>query len=539
MTPRRQKLAMLLDPTSETEVKVTLTLPEGYTATAPPDFTRSAAFAEYTSTYKVKDRTLEMDRSLRYKVYELPVSEFGAYRDFLKAVSDEAGQMIQMVGASVKTTKADKEDDKEAGELIQQAFQQLKAHDQKGAKDLLDKAKARNDHQLGLWVEYGDVAWAGATDKTEAIADYKKEIDQHPENFAAYPRLAAAYTSKQQWANAEETTRSWAKADPANPQPNASLGGLQMMQGHYKEAESSIKDAIPLSTEANKLKLQLGEAELKAGDTAEGQTTLHALMENSDDTNILNGAAYELGDAGVDLAASQTASTRAVGMLEAGTASATVAGATNQDFANVTVLAANWDTLGWIDFKQNKLADAESYVRSAWLLISNMEVGEHLGAIYEAEGKKEDALTTYRLALKTLGHQKLAPGFRERKEKMEAKVALLEVAGVHEKPGPRVQEGGDELAALRTYTIPSPLHGEYASADFLLLMGDNRAQDVRFFRGDEALKKAIPALLAASYRAPVPPGSKVKLLRRGILACTTGSKTCMLVLLPPGEARGG
>ncbi|HXP06958.1 MAG TPA: hypothetical protein VN828_00615 [Acidobacteriaceae bacterium] len=90
---------------------------------------------------------------------------------------------------------------------------------------------------------------------------------------------------------------------------------------------------------------------------------------------------------------------------------------------------------------------------------------------------------------------------------------------------------------MRTYTIPSPLEGQYASADFLLLLGDNRAEDVRFLKGDEALKKAGSTLLAATYRSPLPTGSKAKVLRRGILACTTGSTTCLLVLLPPTEAR--
>ena len=46
------------------------------------------------------------------------------------------------------------------------------------------------------------------------------------------------------------------------------------------------------------------------------------------------------------------------------------------------------------------------------------------------------------------------------------------------------------LAALRTYYDSEPLQGQYASADFLLLLGDNRAEDVRFLKGDEELKKA-------------------------------------------------
>lgn len=93
---------MRMDPTSETEVKVTLTLPDGYTVSVPSDVKHPTAFAEYSSMYMLKDRALTMDRTMRYKVGELPVSEFGAYRDFLKGVSNDAGQMLQLVGASAE-----------------------------------------------------------------------------------------------------------------------------------------------------------------------------------------------------------------------------------------------------------------------------------------------------------------------------------------------------------------------------------------------------------------------------------------------------
>jgi len=531
------KRAMRMDPTGETEVKVTLTLPEGYTVTVPSDVKHATAFAEYTSTYVLKDRSLTMDRTMRYKVGELPMSEFGAYRDFVKSVSEDAGQMLQLVGASAqRTTAATKPSDSEANELIQQAYQRVtNAHDPKGARELLDKAKVLNDQQLSLWMEYGDVDWVG--NKTQAIADYKKELELHPENSVGYQRLMAAYTSQGQWPDAEQTLEAWAKADPADAQPHVRLGSLQLVQKQYKEAEKSFQDAIALSTKPDRLKLQLGQAQVKAGDREAGKATLHALMDTSDDAGILNDTAYELGDAGLDLPAAEVASTKAVGIQETRAAAATLASAKNEDFGNVSGLEADWDTLGWIYFKENKLPQAESYVRSAWLLYPHAVVGLHLGKIYEAEGKRDDALTAYRLAVKSMGQRKLPQTYADMKTEMEARADALAKAGAHEKPGAHVQQGGDELAALRTYTIPSPLDGKYASADFLLLLGDNRAEDVRFLKGDEALKPAAPALLAATYRAPLPTGSKAKVLRRGIVACTTGSKTCLLVLLPAAEAR--
>jgi tetratricopeptide (TPR) repeat protein len=531
------KRAMLMDPTVETEVKVTLALPDGYTVTVPSDVKRTSAFAEYTSTYLLKDNALTIDRTMRYKLREVPVSDFGAYRDFTKNVSDDSGQMLQLVGLEAKgtTTAAARADNGEARELLMQAYQEMRAHDLKSARELLDKAKALNDQQSGLWAEYGVLD--GDTNRTQAIADFKKELDLHPENFVAYQMLIALYQNQGQWSDAEQTMQSWGRADPADPRPRAQRGGLQLTQKRYKDAAASFQEAIVLSTEPDLLKVQLGEAQLKSGDTDAGKKTLHALMDTSDDAAILNDAAYALSDAGLDLPSAEATSTKAVGIQETRAAATTLTGVKNEDFGNVSWLAASWDTLGWIYFKQNKLPEAESYVRSAWLLLINPESGLHLGKIYEAEGKRDDALTTYRLAVKSISHPGLSQAYADVKAEMEARVEALTKAGVHAKAGPRVQQGGDELAALRTYTIPSALDGRYASADFLLLLGDNRAEDVRFLKGDEELKKAGPALLTAAYRAPLPTGSKAKVLRRGIVACTTGSKTCLLVLLPPAEAR--
>ena len=395
------KRAMRVDPTSETEVKVTLTLPDGYTVSVPTDVKHATAFAEYSSTYMLKDRALMMDRTMRYKVDELPVSEFGAYRAFLKSVSDDAGQMLQLVGTSAEAPKTTvKAENSEARELLQQAYQDMRARDMKSARELLDKAKALNDQESGLWAEYG--ALDGLTNQTQAIADLKRELDLHPENFIAYRGLIAMYTSQGQWSNAEQAMQAWAKADPADPRPHAELGQLQLTQKRYKEAESSFRDAMVLSTEPDRLKLQLGQAQVDAGDTEAGKATLHALMDTSDDAGILNDTSYALGDAGLDLPAAEAASTKAMGMQEARAATATLANAKNEDFGNVSGLAANWDTLGWIYFKQNKLPQAESYVLSAWLLLMNPEGGLHLGKIYEAEGKKDEALTTYRLAAKAM-----------------------------------------------------------------------------------------------------------------------------------------
>ena len=91
--PKRQ---IALDTTGETRVNVALTLPEGYMVTVLPDVKRTNSFGEYASTYRLNGHTLEMDRTLHYKIRELPWDAFVDYIGFVNSMSGDASQMIQL-----------------------------------------------------------------------------------------------------------------------------------------------------------------------------------------------------------------------------------------------------------------------------------------------------------------------------------------------------------------------------------------------------------------------------------------------------------
>jgi hypothetical protein len=90
------KRPIALDTTGETRVNVALTLPEGYTVTVPPDVKRTNSFGEYASTYRLNGHTLEMDRTLHYKIRELPWDASMDYVGFVNSMSGDASQMIQL-----------------------------------------------------------------------------------------------------------------------------------------------------------------------------------------------------------------------------------------------------------------------------------------------------------------------------------------------------------------------------------------------------------------------------------------------------------
>lgn len=54
------------------------------------------------------------------------------------------------------------------------------------------------------------------------------------------------------------------------------------------------------------------------------------------------------------------------------------------------------DSMGWIAYRQGRLAEAEEFLRRAWRLDRNPEIAAHLGEVLWQQGKKEQAVETWR-----------------------------------------------------------------------------------------------------------------------------------------------
>ena len=54
-------------------------------------------------------------------------------------------------------------------------------------------------------------------------------------------------------------------------------------------------------------------------------------------------------------------------------------------------LAAAWDTLGWVHFRTDQFAEAEKYLNAGWNLTQDPVIADHLGQVYEKQGKKHQA----------------------------------------------------------------------------------------------------------------------------------------------------
>ena len=88
------------------------------------------------------------------------------------------------------------------------ASQRIQVLDVGGAKEILDKVKAKNPEQQYLWASYGAIASIERNDD-EAAADFRREISLHPDDPNAVGGLAAVQMKAGDSLGARQTLRQY------------------------------------------------------------------------------------------------------------------------------------------------------------------------------------------------------------------------------------------------------------------------------------------------------------------------------------------
>jgi tetratricopeptide (TPR) repeat protein len=185
-----------------------------------------------------------------------------------------------------------------------------------------------------------------------------------------------------------------------------------------------------------------------------------------------------------------------------------------------------WGTLGWILFEESRLPEAEKYLTSSWLLHSNGEIGYDLGRVYEAQGRKDDAIRTYELSLSTS------------EPYAEARQRLALLLGGDSEIDRRVEERRSRLTDIRTISIPNTHDADGVAEFWILLSPGPKVLGTKFITGDEVLRPFTKEIEAAAYPDTFPEATEIRLLRRGRLACVRGaSAPCRLLLASADTVR--
>jgi tetratricopeptide (TPR) repeat protein len=358
----------------------------------------------------------------------------------------------------------------------------------------------------------------------ESLADFKKEVSLHPGDPGVYRALAGMQITYKKYDDAESTLRSLLKIAPNDAGTELQLGALLMQQKKYQDAADFLLPAQKAAPDNKNLAIQAGRAEILAGKSTEGETVLRTALDGATDPGILNDAAYELADSNLDLDLAEASCKKALELLDKEASQYTILNLSNSDLRRLQLLTATWDTMGWIYVRKGNLPLAEDYIHASWFEDQHREVGDHLGQIYEKEGRKQDAANIYALAEAS---SRISPDPAGRDD-MEKRLAALKSQGIRVK----YTDPGRELGEQRSVYIPK-LSTKYASAEFFVELSPGKTDSIEYIRGDESLKMAGDALKKAEFHVPFPKNSQAKLIRRGILVCSEGSEKCQFTLLLP------
>ena len=315
-------------------------------------------------------------------------------------------------------------------------------------------------------------------------------------------------------------------------------GAELLQQGKITEAIDVLQKQVEENPDNVWFKLMLGRAYLRIPDEAKAMELFHGMLDDNEDlAGMLNGVAYELANSNHRISEALEYATRAVTLTEADTVKEDADSAGPIQYRRMTALAAQWDTLGLAEGRAGNEAEAETYLRAAWLLWQRAQIGLHLVDLYEKEGKKKEAAWICAMALAAPGKDDEADT-RQRLAAAQARLGVpKESHAVSTKAYRRPPVSGAEaLSEIRMTKIPMPAGNtnvDQKNATFALVFENGKKEvGVRFVSGAPELKEAGKGLATAKYQIAFPDERPTRLLRMGLLTCSRYTKDCTFVLFP-------
>lgn len=523
---------------------VDMQLPEGWTAELPEAVHQQMPEVRIDTTYRLDGRTLHAERKTTVLTEKIPARDWPEYHAWYSKANagdvpyvqlvapgshSASGPMLSEVQLAVPTPQAaakpkpktQAERMAEAARLVGSASDKLRENDVDGAEQDLKAAQELNPNQEALWGDLGVVA-ARRQDQTEAMKDYRKEIELYPKSDFAW-RNILEMQMQTNFSAAAATAREWAAASPDVLEPRASLLRALWAAEKNTDALTAAKEAaaaLPGQVrESNEFQLLLGEAQVRGGQPTAGAETLSHLIQGDSTPAQQNDADYELAKAKQQLPVAERIQREVLNKVGAETLAWT-GNESPQTIGQVSsLLTAAWDTMGWILYQEGKFAEAEGYVQAAWRNRPKPEVGEHLGDILAALHRTADADRAYALA-EFVGHNAVG---------VAGSLTTKVTAGkdrIGEEMGRTTR--AELLKAQRTFPLPgvTDLKGE---AIFALLFTRDSVVSAKPTTGG-ATHEQEAAVRQAKLAALFPPGESAAILQPVALNCK--DKACSVELLP-------
>jgi tetratricopeptide (TPR) repeat protein len=503
-----------------------LALPSNFTARAPVAVSVDRDYAEFKSAYNFENHILTAQRTLNFKMRELPASRASDYLAFSRSVESDETQLLVVenstTGApSIPGTAG-------APELLEAGIAALNSGNPREAIPLLLRANEIDPKSKQGWNDLG-LAYLRLGKFDDAAAAFQKQIAINPYDEHVYNYLGLALQQQQKFPQAADAFRKQLGVNPLDPIAHAALGALFLEQHKYAEAVPELDKATVLAPDNAELQVSLGQALLNTDQKDKALEAFEKAVEIAQTPVIWNNVAYNLADHNIELEKATQYAESAVSATAANLRNIDLLHLSLDDLGQVSSIGVYWDTLGWVYFQKGDLDNAERYVRASWLLNQHGEVGDHLAQIYEKRGKKDEAIQMYAQAI-AAAHS--VP---------ETRARLIVLLGGNSQINELVAKAKPELSKLRTFSAVKSTT-EKAQADFFVMLSPGAKKPIvpstEFISGSQDLRKFADTIRFIDFGPMFPDSSPANIVRRGTLECSGSvDKPCTFTLTLPEDVR--
>jgi Flp pilus assembly protein TadD len=502
-----------------------MTLPANFSARAPVAVSVERDYAEFKSSYHFENHVLTAQRTLNFKMRELPAARVSDYLAFTRAVESDESQLLVVenstTGAPAIPSTAS------ADELLEAGIAALNAGNVREAVPLLQHAVEIDPKGKQGWNDLG-LAYLRLGQFDDAAAAFQKQISTNPYDEHVYNYLGLTLQQQQKYLEAGDAFRKQIAVNPLDPVAHAALGALFLEQHKYSEAVPELDKATVLAPDNAELEVSLGNALLNTGEKAKALEAFEKGVDLAQTPAVWNNVAYALAEHNLELDKAAQYAESAISTTAANLRNVELSRLTLDDLNQVASIGVYWDTLGWVNFRKGDLDQAERYIRAAWLLNQHGEVGDHLAQIYEKRGDKQQAARMYAGAI-------AAPHAVP-----ETRARLIVLLGGNAGIDELVAKSKSELTKIRVFPAGDLLK-ENARADFFVLLSpgakDPKVETAKFISGSQDLRPFTEKLRALDFGPMFPDAAPAKIIRRGTLACNAATGTCTFTLTLPEDVR--
>jgi tetratricopeptide (TPR) repeat protein len=492
--------------------------------------------AEYESSLIWDDHTLRGSLRLNLRVPEVPASQAKEYAAFLQQVVESFRPSGSPASAEKKPSMAPpaaKESEPlakhvttpEAAAFFKQGEDAAHRGDWANAERAFDSASKLDSAYPEAWRELGRSRMA-LSKWADGESAFRKFLELAPEDSQAYGNVAWALNAQKKYDDSVALLTKRVASNPDDAMSHLALGHTYYLMHKPEKSVPELETATSLLPNYRPARYSLAQAYLQLHDYDRAAGSFEKAIALDGSALTMNDAAYQIALTNTHLDLAEKWSVDAVRAVELELNQINLP-LRAQTMYRANQVSAYWDTLGWIKFLKSDLPGAEKYIFAATQLTGNSTEVFHLGKIYEAQGRKNEAIEAYAEAVA------LVPATREMDDdEKEAKTRLLALLGGDTLLDSRVKQARSTMTVRRSVSIPNS-NGSFGFSQFMLIIGPgSKVADIATFTPDDPLADMKEAVRAATMPQTLPDDVLQKLPRMGTLSCPSADQPCTFALMP-------